>query len=66
LAYQVGIKDHTPKGGTEMPKIEELIPPKIFQEIQEKLREQAKKKPKKRRNRLKPMGRITDFIEGKR
>jgi hypothetical protein len=41
----VGIKDHTPKGGTEMPKIEELIPPKIFQEIQEKLREQEKKKP---------------------
>lgn len=49
-----------------MPKIEELIPPKTIQEIQGKLREQAKKKPKKPRKRLKPVGRITDFIEGKR
>jgi len=62
----VGIKNHTQKGGTEMPKIEELIPPKTLQEIQEKLREETKKKPKKRRNSLKPMERITDFIEGKR
>jgi hypothetical protein len=60
------IKDHNPKGGTEMPKIEELIPPKTIQEIQEKLREHAKKKPKKRTNRLKAGGRITDFIGGKR
>ena len=30
-----------------MPKIEELIPPKTIQEIKEKLREQAKKNPKK-------------------
>jgi hypothetical protein len=60
------IKDHKPKGETEMPKIEELIPPKTIQEIQEKLREQEKKKPKNRRNRLKSVGRIPDFIEGKR
>ena len=66
LAYHLRIKDHKPKGGTEMPKIEEFIPPKTIQEIQEKLREQAKKKPKKRRKKLKPVRRITDFIEGKR
>lgn len=60
------IKNHKPKGGTEMPKIEELIPAKTIQEIQEKLREQAKKKPKKYKKRLKPVGRIINFIEGKR
>jgi hypothetical protein len=65
LAYQVGIKDHTPKGGTQMPKIEELIPPKIFQEIQEKLREQEKKKPKKRRNRLKPGSLLARWVATK-
>jgi hypothetical protein len=62
----VKIKDHKIKGGPEMTKIEELIPPKTIQEIKEKLREQAKKKPKKRRNRLKPIRHKTDFIEGKR
>ena len=49
-----------------MPKIEEFISPKTIQEMQEKLREQAKKKPKKRTKKLKPVGSITDFIEGKR
>lgn len=46
-----------------MPKIEELIPPTILQEIQEKLRGQAKKKLKKPKKKLKAVGRITNIMK---